>query len=220
MEMASLVTAAQVRSAGRDEIYLQRRIKPHERFDFLALVEIPARMHWTIEIGRSKAGVTINLGPAVAQGRGGNRTRIESAAEIDAYARRVAHGARDRTTPAPWRYSPRRFCSPLRRRKRDSSILTFPQRSPPWFLTTAACGSLRSTTDYRSRRALLHLSYSCILLCGLAIFVTHTTQQRHWLVIQRQRGAVALGQRCLRQKEPDLSAAREEYGPLYQSSNF
>jgi len=39
-------------------------------------------------------------------------------------------------------------------------VLTFPQRSPPWLLTTAACGGLRSAPDCRTRRALLHLSYS------------------------------------------------------------
>src|SRR5664280_3126681 len=50
--------------------------------------------------------------------------------------------------------------------------LAFPQRSPPWLLTTAACGGLRSTPDCRSRRALLHLSYSCIPPFGPAIFVT------------------------------------------------
>ena len=38
---------------------------------------------------------------------------------------------------------------------------TFPQRSPPSLLTTAACGGLRSAPDCRTRRALLHLSYSC-----------------------------------------------------------
>src|SRR5262249_5018548 len=36
----------------------------------------------------------------------------------------------------------------------------FPQRSPPWLLTTAACGGLRSAHDSRPRRALLHHSYS------------------------------------------------------------
>src|SRR5450755_5121450 len=40
-------------------------------------------------------------------------------------------------------------------------VSTFPQRSPPSLLTTAACGGLRSTPDCRPRRALLHLSYSC-----------------------------------------------------------
>src|SRR6516225_1448764 len=39
-------------------------------------------------------------------------------------------------------------------------VLTFPQRSPPSLLTTAACGGLRSAPDCRTRRALLHLSYS------------------------------------------------------------
>src|SRR5271165_2060759 len=40
-------------------------------------------------------------------------------------------------------------------------VPVFPQRSPPWLLTTAACGGLRSTPDCRTRRAHLHLSYSC-----------------------------------------------------------
>src|SRR5215475_14307354 len=35
-----------------------------------------------------------------------------------------------------------------------------PQRSPPLLLTAAARGGLRSAPDCRSRRALLHLSYS------------------------------------------------------------
>jgi hypothetical protein len=42
----------------------------------------------------------------------------------------------------------------------------FPQRSPPWLLTTAACGGLRSAPDCRPRRALLHLSYSYTSPCG------------------------------------------------------
>jgi hypothetical protein len=37
-------------------------------------------------------------------------------------------------------------------------VPTFPQRSPPSLLTTAACGGLRSTPDCRTRRAILHLS--------------------------------------------------------------
>src|ERR1700726_3576133 len=48
----------------------------------------------------------------------------------------------------------------LNRACRDH-VPTFPQRSPPSLLTTAACGGLRSTPDCRPRRALLHLSYSC-----------------------------------------------------------
>src|SRR5713226_7725799 len=48
-------------------------------------------------------------------------------------------------------------------------VPTFPQRSPPSLLTTAACGGLRSTPDCRPRRALLHLSYSCASPCGPAI---------------------------------------------------
>src|SRR5216684_6737348 len=51
-------------------------------------------------------------------------------------------------------------------------VPTFPQRSPPSLLTTAACGGLRSTPDCRPRRALLHLSYSCAPPCGPAVLVT------------------------------------------------
>src|SRR6266852_5054015 len=48
----------------------------------------------------------------------------------------------------------------------------FPQRSPPWLLTTAACGGLRSAPDCRTRRVLLHLSYSCASPFGPALLVT------------------------------------------------
>ena len=40
-------------------------------------------------------------------------------------------------------------------------VPAFPQRSPPRLLSAAACGGLRSAPDCRTRRALLHLSYSC-----------------------------------------------------------
>src|SRR6266567_9448606 len=75
----------------------------------------------------------------------------------------------------------RQFTSPRRRCPQGRASLnlacrdhvpTFPQRSPPSLLTTAACGGLRSTPDCRPRRALLHLSYSCIPPCGPAILVT------------------------------------------------
>ena len=49
----------------------------------------------------------------------------------------------------------------------------FLQRSPPSLFTTAACSGLGSVPDDRTRRALLHLSYSCISPFGPAIFVTH-----------------------------------------------
>src|SRR2546421_4524748 len=52
-------------------------------------------------------------------------------------------------------------------------VPAFPQRSPPWLLTTAACGGLRSAPDHRTRRALLHLSYSCAAPVLPAMLVTH-----------------------------------------------
>src|SRR5271167_3099289 len=60
--------------------------------------------------------------------------------------------------------SPNRTCR--------NHVPTFPQRSPPWLLATAACGGLRSTPDCRPRRALLHLSYSYAAPCGPALLVT------------------------------------------------
>jgi hypothetical protein len=39
-------------------------------------------------------------------------------------------------------------------------------------LTTAACGGLRSAPDCRTRRAVLHLSYSYAAPCGPALLVT------------------------------------------------
>ena len=51
-------------------------------------------------------------------------------------------------------------------------VPTFPQRSPPSLLTTAACGGLRSAPDCRPRRAYLHLSYSYATPFGPAVLVT------------------------------------------------
>src|SRR5215831_16658445 len=55
-------------------------------------------------------------------------------------------------------------------------VPAFPQRSPPRLLTAAACGGLRSAPDYRTRRALLHLSYSCASPVLMAMLVTHDPQ--------------------------------------------
>src|ERR1019366_4562501 len=52
-------------------------------------------------------------------------------------------------------------------------VPAFPQRSPPSLFTTAACGGLRPEPDFRPRRALLHLSYSCAPPFGPTILVTH-----------------------------------------------
>ena len=56
-------------------------------------------------------------------------------------------------------------------------VPAFPQRSPPRLLTAAACGGLRSAPDRRTRRALLHLSYSCAPPVLTAMLVTHDPQQ-------------------------------------------
>src|SRR6516225_2419214 len=53
----------------------------------------------------------------------------------------------------------------------------FPQRSPPRLLAAAACGGLKSAPDHRTRRALLHLSYSYASPCGPAMLVTHDPER-------------------------------------------
>src|SRR6201997_3747632 len=52
-------------------------------------------------------------------------------------------------------------------------VPAFPQRSPPRLLTAAAYGGLRSAPDCRTRRALLHLSYSCASPVLMTVLVTH-----------------------------------------------
>src|SRR5262245_40362431 len=58
-------------------------------------------------------------------------------------------------------------------------VPAFPQRSPPRLLTAAACGGLRSAPDCRTRRALLHLSYSCAPPILTSALVTHNPSARH-----------------------------------------
>jgi hypothetical protein len=60
-------------------------------------------------------------------------------------------------------------------------VPTFPQRSLPWLLTRAACGGLRSASDCRTRRALLHLSYSYAAPFGLALLVTQNPLLPCWI---------------------------------------
>ena len=84
-----------------------------------------------------------------------------------------------RVTPRFWHHlsSFRHFCSgslalaSLNHTCRNH-VPTFPQRSPPRLLTTAACGGLRSTPDCRPRRTYLHLSYSYASPFGPALLVT------------------------------------------------
>ena len=46
----------------------------------------------------------------------------------------------------------------------QSCAVTFPKRSPPWLLATAALGSLKPTPASRLRGAFPHLLYSCVRL--------------------------------------------------------
>src|SRR5262245_62187547 len=57
-------------------------------------------------------------------------------------------------------------------------VPTFPQRSPPCLLDTAACGGLRSAPDCRPRRTYLHLSYSYAAPCGPALLVTQDPKRK------------------------------------------
>jgi len=61
----------------------------------------------------------------------------------------------------------------------------FPQRSPPWLLTTAACGGLRPAPDCRPRRAILHLSYSYASPFGPALLVTQDPLRKSCALLTR-----------------------------------
>src|SRR5205807_5365397 len=64
-------------------------------------------------------------------------------------------------------------------------VPAFPQRSPPRHLAAAACGGLRSAPDCRTRRALLHLSYSYAPPVLMAALVSHG-QLRPWVATTPQ----------------------------------
>jgi hypothetical protein len=92
-------------------------------------------------------------------------------------------------------------------------IPTFPQRSPPLLLTTAACGGLRSAPDCRPRRAYLHLSYSYAVPFGPAILVT----QDPWTDI----GRIEISQCSEPLSDPRHSLRRLDYqGLVYGWSSF
>src|SRR5690348_15429406 len=65
-------------------------------------------------------------------------------------------------------------------------VPTFPQRSPPSLLTTAARGGLRPAPDCRPRRALLHLSYSSAPSHSDGAFVTHDPRRTFRVVRYRR----------------------------------
>src|SRR5262245_50812734 len=67
-------------------------------------------------------------------------------------------------------------------------VPAFPQRSPPRLLTAAACGGLRSAPDCRTRRALLHLSYSCASPVLMTVLVTHDPK-RTWRGLKSRSAA-------------------------------
>src|SRR5262249_43369396 len=78
-------------------------------------------------------------------------------------------------------------------------VPAFPQRSPPRLLTAAACGGLRSAPDCRTRRALLHLSYSCASPVLTAMLVTHDAMA-DWL---------AYGLEDAYAEQPDMGVIRK-----------
>src|SRR6202047_242402 len=83
-------------------------------------------------------------------------------------------------------------------------VPTFPQRSPPSLLTTAACGGLRSTPDCRPRRNSVHLSYSCAAPCGPAILVTQCHNRTH--AMQQKRAQKRVIRSLRRQAAADTAA--------------
>ena len=97
-------------------------------------------------------------------------------------------------------------------------VPTFPQRSPPSLLTTAACGGLRSTPDCRPRRAFLHLSYSYASPCGPALLVTQCHEPTY--AVQQKRSysitSSAVASNCGGTVSPSMVAVC----PLMTSSNL
>jgi hypothetical protein len=103
------------------------------------------------------------------------RHSVAHPVESDGLARRCRHERIERKAHPGGRVTPRFRHRLIRfRHSIDGSLAlaslnlacrdhvpTFPQRSPPSLLTTAACSGLGSAPDCRPRRALLHLSYSC-----------------------------------------------------------
>src|ERR1700732_5025904 len=91
-------------------------------------------------------------------------------------------------------------------------VSTFPQRSPPSLLTTAACGGLRPTPDCRPRRALLHLSYSCAPPYGPAILVTQCQQRKStaYSITSSPSGRVRLASFLITQITRSISSKTQE----------
>src|SRR5690348_10720730 len=71
-------------------------------------------------------------------------------------------------------------------------VPTFPQRSPPSLLTTAARGGLRPAPDCRPRRALLHLSYSSAPSYPDSAFVTHNPWRTESACGMASRGTTSM----------------------------
>src|SRR5215472_4934514 len=69
--------------------------------------------------------------------------------------------------------------------------------TPPRLLPAAACGGLRSAPDHRTRRALLHLSYSCAPQITHTALVTHDPNQT-----LRSRKGLPLALPGARQRRP------------------
>src|SRR5689334_5284434 len=74
-------------------------------------------------------------------------------------------------------------------------VPTFPQRSPPSLLTTAARGGLRPAPDCRPRRALLHLSYSSAPSYPDSAFVTHDPKPTSQRLCAKEKAALGSGLR-------------------------
>src|SRR5713101_2279961 len=92
-------------------------------------------------------------------------------------------------------------------------VPTFPQRSPPWLLTTAACGGLRSTPDCRPRRTCLHLSYSYASPFGPALLVTQDPYRNSGRLNERGNANLFLIYN-LRRREPRRSVWRKRCASL------
>jgi hypothetical protein len=141
-------------------MHLHSRCRRHEVFVW----EIyPTCSQLTSTLLGATTSRATNTGAQKTSGQTNPRARLHQgdadlcAGGAPGYSRFIPPGGPSR----PWQLIRfRHFCSgslalaSLNRTCRNL-VPTFPQRSPPWLLTAAACGGLRSTPDCRPRRTCL-----------------------------------------------------------------
>jgi hypothetical protein len=86
----------------------------------------------------------------------------------------------------------------------------FPQRSPPWLLTTAACGGLRPAPDCRPRRVIP----SSLVQLRIAVWTGVTRDTRPITVIHDRTFASPLAWVCFPFRRAFLAASGNNSSPV------